>query len=189
MIFRPPGKSSEPESPATQPPARVAPEEPVVQNFPQTSAAVVPAVAAAADAPTAVRAETKTSDNVTEAVYSPVSGSGRQTGSVAMMQASSLMPASSNAYPLYRENPPPGYPEMARRQGYEGVVLVEAEILADGRVGQAVVRKSSGYAILDQSAIQAVKAWKFAPARKSGIPHKTWAELPIKFVLNDNSQS
>lgn len=104
--------------------------------------------------------------------------------------ASGAAPALSNAYPLYRENPAPGYPELARQQGYEGVVLVAAEILADGRVGKALVSKSSGYAILDQSAVQAVKKWKFEPAKKAGVPYKTWAELPIKFVINDhNSQS
>ncbi len=111
--------------------------------------------------------------------YSPVSDAGGQT------VASGVAPAFSNAYPLYRENPSPGYPEVARQQGYEGVVLVQAEILADGRVGRAVISKSSGYAILDQTAIKAVMAWKFEPAKKSGIPYKTWAELPIKFVLND----
>jgi protein TonB len=104
--------------------------------------------------------------------------------------ASGAVPALSNAYPLYRENPPPGYPELARQQGYEGVVLVAAEILADGRVGKALVSKSSGYAILDQSAVKAVKKWKFEPAKKAGVPCKTWAELPIKFVINDHhSQS
>jgi len=69
-------------------------------------------------------------------------------------------------------------------------VLIAAEILTDGRVGQVVVRQSSGYAILDQTAVKAVLAWKFEPAKKSGVPYKTWAELPIKFVINEtNSQS
>ena len=113
--------------------------------------------------------------------HHPVSDADRQT------VASGESPVFSNAYPLYRDNPPPGYPEMARQQGYEGVVLVAAEILADGRVGKAVVSKSSGYAILDQTAIKAVMAWKFEPAKKSGIPYKTWAELPIKFLLSDNN--
>jgi len=116
--------------------------------------------------------------------YSSLSDAGRPQA------ASTTVPALSNAYPLYRENPPPGYPELARQQGYEGVVLVAAEILADGRVGKALVSKSSGYAILDQSAVKAVKKWKFEPAKKAGVPCKTWAELPIKFVINDHhSQS
>ena len=98
--------------------------------------------------------------------------------------------ASVNAYPLYRENVPPAYPEIARIRGYEGVVLVYAEILPDGRVGNMKIRKSSGYAILDKSAVEAVKPWKFEPAKKSGKPLTVWVELPIKFVLHDdNSQS
>lgn len=94
------------------------------------------------------------------------------------------------AYPLYKENAPPAYPEIARARGYEGVVLVSAQILPDGRVGEIKIRKSSGYAILDQSAIQAVRPWKFEPAKKSGNPFTAWVELPIKFILhNDGSHS
>ncbi len=116
--------------------------------------------------------------------HSPVSSALQQA------KSSAAIPVFSRAYPLYRENPPPGYPEMARQQGYEGIVLVQAEVLADGRVGRTVISKSSGYAILDQTAVSAVKAWKFEPAKKSGVPYKTWAELPIKFVISDHhSQS
>ncbi|HPR15334.1 MAG TPA: energy transducer TonB, partial [Smithella sp.] len=93
------------------------------------------------------------------------------------------------AYPLYRENTPPVYPEMARLRGYEGIVLVFAEILPTGRVGDVKIRKSSGYAILDQSAIQAVKPWKFEPAKKAGNPFTAWVELPIKFMLQHHPQS
>lgn len=94
------------------------------------------------------------------------------------------------AYPLYKENAPPAYPEIARVRGYEGIVLVFAEVLPDGRVGEIKIRKSSGYAILDQSALNAVKPWKFEPAKKSGNPFTAWVELPIKFILhNDGSQS
>jgi TonB family protein len=94
------------------------------------------------------------------------------------------------AYPLYRENIPPAYPEIARVHGYEGVVLIAAEILPTGCVGSVKIRKSSGYAILDQSALEAVKPWKFEPAKKSGRPFTLWVEVPIKFVLyNDKSSS
>jgi TonB family protein len=93
------------------------------------------------------------------------------------------------AYPLYKENSPPVYPEIARVRGYEGIVMVFAEILPNGRVGEVKIKKSSGYAILDQSAIQAVKPWKFEPAKKSGSPFTAWVELPIKFILHNNSQS
>lgn len=93
------------------------------------------------------------------------------------------------AYPLYKENAPPVYPEIARVRGYEGIVLLSAEILPNGRVGEIKIRKSSGYAILDQSALRAVKPWKFEPAKRAGNPFTAWVELPIKFILNSNSQS
>ena len=155
------------------------PEISATQNFRVESGSTTQVSETAADDKTIAFPWTETVAYASAGSYSPVSDAGGQT------VASGVAPAFSNAYPLYRENPSPGYPEMARQQGYEGVVLVQAEILADGRVGKAVISKSSGYAILDQTAIKAVMAWKFEPAKKSGIPYKTWAELPIKFVLND----
>lgn len=93
------------------------------------------------------------------------------------------------AYPLYKENSPPEYPAIARVRGYEGIVLVSAQILPDGRVGHVKIRKSSGYSILDQSAVEAVKPWKFEPAKKAGNPFTAWVELPIRFILRNHSQS
>ena len=93
----------------------------------------------------------------------------------------------TDAYPLDRENAPPVYPEIARNRGYEGVVLVAMEILPDGRVGNIKIKKSSGYAILDRSALEAVKPWKFEPARKQGKPFASWRERRIKFVLHDDN--
>ena len=132
-------------------------------------------------------------DTIVLAKYD-VSGTGakEQTHNITGYSANQTAGDTSNlntviAYPLYRENAPPAYPEIARVRGYEGMVLVFAEILPDGRVGNMKIRKSSGYAILDQSAIEAVKPWKFEPAKKSGNPFTVWVELPIKFILHNNS--
>ncbi|MFO7569931.1 MAG: energy transducer TonB [Smithellaceae bacterium] len=92
-----------------------------------------------------------------------------------------------SALPLYRENAPPPYPEIARVRGYQGVVLVAAEVLPDGTVGKTKIKKSSGYAILDQTAVKAVKPWRFRPAVKEGRPFAVWVELPINFQLRENS--
>ena len=94
-----------------------------------------------------------------------------------------------SASALYRENTPPVYPAIAKLRGYEGVVLVNAEILPDGRVGSTEVSKSSGYAILDKSAMEAVKLWKFEPAKKAGKPFAVRVKLPIKFVLHDDNSA
>ena len=135
-------------------------------------------------------------DNTIVLTKYDISGKGarEQTHNISGYSANQTADYTSNlntviAYPLYRENAPPAYPEIARVRGYEGIVLVSAEILPDGRVGNMKIRKSSGYAILDQSAIEAVKPWKFEPAKKSGNPFTVWVELPIKFILHNNSSS
>ena len=87
------------------------------------------------------------------------------------------------AVPRYGENPPPPYPMIARRKGYEGVVLLSVEVLSNGRAGHVKIEKSTGYAVLDTSALKAVKEWKFEPARRMGTPVTVWVNVPVKFVL------
>lgn len=92
----------------------------------------------------------------------------------------------SKAKPRYRENTPPPYPLSARLKGYEGITVIAAEILTDGRAGNLKIKSSSGYGILDQSAVAAVKTWKFDPAREMGKPVSTWVEIPIRFILKSS---
>jgi len=92
----------------------------------------------------------------------------------------------STAVPKYRENAHPRYPMLARSRGEEGVVVITAEVLANGRVGKLGIRRTSGYRLLDKSALEAVKNWKFEPARKMGIPVTAWVEIPIRFALRDS---
>ncbi|MGV8057527.1 MAG: TonB family protein [Smithellaceae bacterium] len=93
----------------------------------------------------------------------------------------------SKAKPRYRENAPPQYPLSARLREYEGVALIAAEILADGKIGNLKIKSSSGYSILDQSAVEAIKKWKFDPAREMGKPVSAWVEIPVRFVLKSNN--
>jgi protein TonB len=92
----------------------------------------------------------------------------------------------SIAAPRYRDNAHPAYPGVARLRGYEGVVLLFAEISADGQVETLKIKKSSGFSILDRSAIEAVKVWKFEPGRRSGMAVPMWVDVPVKFILTDN---
>jgi protein TonB len=57
------------------------------------------------------------------------------------------------------------------------------EVLANGRVGRVELKKSSGYEILDRSALNAVKEWKFIPANKGNGSIPSWVNIPIKFQL------
>ncbi len=85
--------------------------------------------------------------------------------------------------PQYAENPRPIYPPEARRKGYEGEVILRVEVLKDGRVGGIEVKRSSGYEILDRSALKAVKLWRFVPAKKGEKAISQWVNIPIKFQL------
>ena len=90
----------------------------------------------------------------------------------------------SEAMPRYRENRPPAYPGAARQRGYEGDVLIAAEVRADGRIGAVRVKRSSGYASLDDSALETVRVWRFEPARRMGAAVDAWVEIPIRFKLS-----
>jgi TonB family protein len=92
----------------------------------------------------------------------------------------------SMAIPRYRENTHPVYPWIARLKGYEGVVLLSAEIFSNGKVGTLKIKRSSGYALLDRSALDAVKTWKFEPGRRMGRSIPMWVDVPVKFILRDN---
>jgi protein TonB len=47
------------------------------------------------------------------------------------------------------------------------------------------VDTSSGYDILDQAAVAAVRAWRFVPARLGGAAIEAWVRVPVAFRLTD----
>ena len=61
--------------------------------------------------------------------------------------------------------PPPSYPRMARRRGYEGVSVIEFTIRTDGTCSAVRVAESSGHRVLDEAAIAAVLRWRFEPGQ------------------------
>ena len=85
----------------------------------------------------------------------------------------------------YRETPQPHYPDSARREGKEGRVLLRVLVDEEGRSKLIEVNTSSGHDMLDQAAIEALKKWRFMPARASGKPVETWVKVPIEFQLSD----
>ena len=87
------------------------------------------------------------------------------------------------ARPRYRENPPPTYPELARRRQMEGTVVVEALVNGRGRVDGLNVHASSGYHLLDDAALKAVRNWLFEPGKKGGVPMAMSVLVPVRFAL------
>jgi len=83
------------------------------------------------------------------------------------------------------ETRPPVYPPRCLRMGIEGTVRVRVLVGENGRVQEVTVGKSSGEAALDEAAMEAVRYWRFEPAKRDGVPVRAWAIVPIEFKLID----
>ena len=77
---------------------------------------------------------------------------------------------------------PMEYPMYFKDKKFKGVVILEVEILKNGKVGQINVTKSfsPGPGHLDEAALKAVKQWEFSPALAIGKPVACWLEIPIE---------
>lgn len=83
----------------------------------------------------------------------------------------------------YLNNPRPPYPALSKRLGEQGKVVVRVFIEASGTATQAEVHSSSGYERLDQTALQTVLKWRYAPGKRNGVAEAMWFNVPIRFVL------
>jgi len=92
-----------------------------------------------------------------------------------------VTPPSFNA--AYLRNPSPRYPASARRAGTQGTVTLRVQVTREGLVARVDVEKSSGSPHLDAAALEAVKAWRFVPARQGAEPLESWVLVPIVFRL------
>lgn len=85
----------------------------------------------------------------------------------------------------YLNNPAPGYPPLSRRLGEQGKVLLRVQVSADGKPLAVEVKKSSGFARLDEAASKAAAEWRFVPARQGETAVASWVEVPIQFSLQE----
>lgn len=93
-----------------------------------------------------------------------------------------ITPPQKDANPL--NNPAPAYPNLSRRLGEQGTVLLEILILANGSVGEVRIKESSGHKRLDETAMKAVKRWRYTPAKRAGTAIDYWYLQPVDFSLH-----
>ncbi len=118
------------------------------------------------------------------------------TGSGGEYDASRLSPGvlipAPVGHPIQEENNPPfpvltpkiiAYPRKAVRKGWEGQVVVAAEILPDGSVGQTELAKTSGHEVLDRAAVDAIKTWKFSEASREEDAIPQYVDIPVMFKI------
>ena len=97
----------------------------------------------------------------------------------------SVLPAQAadkHKKPRCGDNLKPEYTENAKAAGVEGVVVLIAAVDTSGCVQDVSIQKGLGYG-LDQKALQAVKTWKFTPARKDGTPVAVKIRVEVPFKL------
>ena len=83
----------------------------------------------------------------------------------------------------YLDNPAPVYPPLSRRAGEQGRVLLRVHVSAQGGALEVDIAKSSGSPRLDSAAVDAVRRWRFVPARQGEKPVAAWVLVPISFSL------
>jgi periplasmic protein TonB len=77
--------------------------------------------------------------------------------------------------------PQPVYPPLARQARIQGNVVLHAIIDKDGRVGELQV--ISGHPLLVQSALDAVKNWRYQPTQLNGDAVEVDTTITVSFVL------
>lgn len=91
-------------------------------------------------------------------------------------------PGSGIDPPVLLREVKPLYTEEARRRGITGEVVLEIVVRADGTVSDIRLLDGLGYG-LDQRAIDAVRQWRFSPARRQGRPVDVLVEVAVEFRL------
>jgi TonB family protein len=78
--------------------------------------------------------------------------------------------------------PPPTYPEGAKRNRVQGTVVMQAAVGKDGAVKSAQVVDGPG--ALRDAAVRSLRQWKFQPVVVLGEPMEVSTKIEIHFTLN-----
>jgi periplasmic protein TonB len=109
-------------------------------------------------------------------------GPGRGVGSGGGCCGDTYSPGNGVSIPRAIYSPEPEFSEEARRSKYQGEVTLLATIGADGRTRDLRVVRSLGMG-LDEKAMEAVRTWRFEPARKDGRPVAVQMNIIVNFHL------
>jgi len=182
QLLAPPSAAPAAAAPAVLPPrektaARPNPEP--AQSRPRAETPPPPVIATDAAQPAAadaVRASTPT------APAAPAAPAASAAAAPSAARAETVTPPSFSA--AYLRNPPPAYPAAARRNGEEGTVTLRVLVSAEGSPTRIELERSSGSRLLDAAAIEAVRGWRFQPARRGSQAIEDWALVPLRFRLD-----
>ena len=122
---------------------------------------------------------------LTSARAEPMSGA-PERGPTEIRAEVATVPASTPA--AYLSNPKPEYPQQAREDREEGLVVLRVLISSEGLPMNIQLDKSSGFRALDAAAVSGVKRWSFTPATHSQRAIEAWIDIPIRFRLDQDAE-
>jgi len=93
--------------------------------------------------------------------------------------------ASTETKPGYLKNPAPPYPPKALEARQEGIVILSLVVDRGGNARNVAIKESSGFLLLDQSALNTVRHWSFLPARIGSVPQESQVEIPVRFEIEE----
>ena len=77
------------------------------------------------------------------------------------------------------------YPAIARRKGWQGVVKLELHIEPDGLISDLHIDQTSGYAVLDEAALQTLQLANVPNAAQWLHGETTNIIIPVEYRLID----
>jgi TonB family protein len=81
--------------------------------------------------------------------------------------------------------PPLEYPDLARKAGIEGRVMVKMLVDIDGAIMEALILQSSGNQNLDEAALAFARRCRFKPAQQHHKPVRVWVNFPVDYLLQN----
>ena len=159
-----------------EPPSALDPEiaptaEPTIEPAVEPTVSQKPALSSMREAPAQTRVKSAASAD-----------SGKATGSVQQRSEPTTLPLTpAHVDPNYLHRPNPVYPALSKRLREEGTVLLRVNLDAQGIVLDISIEKSSSFQRLDQAAHEAVKQWRFIPAKRGQEAMPSTALVPIEF--------
>jgi TonB family protein len=116
------------------------------------------------------------------AVKAPADAGGDVTAKRTLAGASLAGPIADRRIVSYAR---PVYPDWAKREGVEGSVTLYFLVLPDGVIRENVmVQKTAGFEDFDTNAVEALRAWRFAPL-PAGRTGDQWGTITFHYRLRD----
>ncbi|CAN1513979.1 TonB Periplasmic protein TonB, links inner and outer membranes [Burkholderiaceae bacterium] len=168
----PPAPVAAPMDSPSAPEPEIAPTaEPTVEPIIEPTVSQKPDLSSMPEAPAQTRVKSATSAD-----------SGKAAGPVQQRSEPATFPLTpAHVDPNYLHRPNPVYPALSKRLREEGTVLLRVNLDAQGIVLDISIEKSSSFQRLDQAAHEAVKQWRFIPAKRGQEAMPSTALVPIEF--------